>query len=155
MKKSILFLFAVVLSVVVMAQPPKGEATKGMVFGEKTKFKGAIDVNELPAKLDKTKSADVVVKGKVVEVCSKMGCWIKMETDKGNLMVKMKDHEFFVPMDLNGKTIIVNGTATLTVTPESELKHYAEDAGKSKAEIEKIKGDKKEIVLDAKGILVL
>jgi hypothetical protein len=34
-------------------------------------------------------------------------------------------------------------------------KHYAEDAGKSKEEIEAIKEPKKEIVLQAKGILVL
>ena len=35
------------------------------------------------------------------------------------------------------------------------LKHYAEDAGKSKEEIATIKEPKKEIVLQAKGILVL
>jgi hypothetical protein len=78
-----------------------------------------------------------------------------METAKGNVMVKMKDHAFFVPLDLNGKEIVVDGVAKSTVTPVSELKHYAEDAGKSKEEIAKITDPKKEMVIQAKGILVL
>jgi hypothetical protein len=43
----------------------------------------------------------------------------------------------------------------MKVTPVKELQHYAEDAGKSKEEIAKITEPKKEIVMNAKGILVL
>ena len=138
-----------------MAQPPKGEVKKGMIFGEKTTAVGAINVNDLTESVSDEKEANVKVKGKVVEVCTQMGCWLKMETAKGNVMVKMKDHAFFVPLDLNGKEIVVDGVAKSTVTPVSELKHYAEDAGKSKEEIAKITDPKKEMVIQAKGILVL
>jgi hypothetical protein len=67
----------------------------------------------------------------------------------------MKDHSFFVPVSMQGKTIVVDGTATLKETSVDMLKHYAEDAGKSKAEIDAITQPKKEITVQAKGILVL
>jgi hypothetical protein len=67
----------------------------------------------------------------------------------------MKDHSFTVPLALNGKTIVADGIAEIKVTTVEMQKHYAEDAGKSKEEIDAIKEPKKEIVMQAKGILVL
>jgi hypothetical protein len=78
-----------------------------------------------------------------------------METADGAMMIKMKDHKFLVPLSMNGKTIVVDGTATLKETSVDMLKHYAEDAGKTKAEIDAITQPKKEITMQAKGILVL
>jgi hypothetical protein len=155
MRTLITLAFALLSCMSVIAQPPKGEAKKGMIFGEKTTAVGALNVNDFTENVSADKEANVKVKGKVVEVCTQMGCWLKMETAKGNVMVKMKDHTFFVPLDLNGKEIVVEGVAKNTVTPVSELKHYAEDAGKSKDEIAKIIEPKKEMVIQAKGILVL
>jgi hypothetical protein len=155
MKKILLLIPVLIISFLVMAQPPKGPAKKGMTFGVKTTKAGAIAANELPAFLGDKTTADVKVKGKVVEVCKAEGCWIKMETAAGPMLIKMKDHSFMVPLAMNGKTIVADGTATFKETTVEMLRHYAEDAGKSKEEIEAIKEPKKEIILQAKGILVL
>ena len=156
MKKLLLLIPALLLGIFLMAQPPEGDANAGMTFGEKTTADGAIPVGELPGKLNGSKPADVKVTGKVKEVCKAEGCWLKMETtDGGAMMIKMKDHKFLVPLSMNGKTIVVDGTATLKETSVKMLKHYAEDAGKSKEEIDAIKAPKKEITMQAKGILVL
>ncbi len=155
MKKFISLSITVLACVITIAQPPKGTAQKGMTFGTKTHAAGAVNVDDLSKKVIGEQETDIKVKGKVAEVCTQMGCWLKMETAVGKMMVKMKDHAFFVPVDLNGKEIVVDGTAKMTVTPVSELKHYAEDAGKSKEEIAAIKEPKKEIVINAKGVLVL
>ena len=156
MKKLLLLIPALLLGIFLMAQPPEGDANAGMTFGEKTTADGAIPVGELPGKLNGSKPADVKVTGKVKEVCKAEGCWLKMETtDGGAMMIKMKDHKFLVPLSMNGKTIVVDGTATLKETSVEMLKHYAEDAGKSKEEIDAIKTPKKEITMQAKGILVL
>ncbi|MBL7701269.1 MAG: DUF4920 domain-containing protein [Ferruginibacter sp.] len=155
MKKLLLFVPALLFGFMLMAQPPEGDANSGMTFGEKTTADGAITVNELPGKLDGSKPADVKVTGKVKEVCKAEGCWLKMETANGTMMIKMKDHKFLVPLSMNGKTIVVDGTATLKETSVEMLRHYAEDAGKSKEEIAAIKEPKKEITMQAKGILVL
>lgn len=155
MKKFISLSIPILACVITIAQPPEGIAKKGMTFGTKTNAVGAVDVNDLPEKVTGAQETNVKVKGKVAEVCTEMGCWLKIETAGGKMMVKMKDHAFFVPVDLNGKEIVVDGTAKMTVTPVSELQHYAKDAGKSKEEIAAIKEPKKEIVINAKGVLVL
>jgi Domain of unknown function (DUF4920) len=154
--KKLLFLFTIVMSSIsLMAQPPKGPAKKGMTFGIKTTADGAVAANELTNVMAEKTTADVKVKGTVTEVCKAEGCWIRMQTASGTMLIKMKDHSFTVPLALNGKTIVADGTAELKETSVEMLKHYAEDAGKSKAEIEAIIAPKKEIVLQAKGILVL
>jgi hypothetical protein len=53
---------------------------------------------------------DVKIKGKVTEVCQEMGCWIKVQSTNGDMTVRMKDHKFFVPVILSGKTIVIDGT---------------------------------------------
>jgi hypothetical protein len=155
MKKIFLLVPALLLGLFLMAQPPEGDANTGMVFGKKTTAAGAIPVAELPAKLNGKESVEIKVSGKVKEVCKAEGGWLKMETAEGAMMIKMKDHSFLVPLSMNGKTIVVDGIATLKETSVEMLKHYAEDAGKSKEEIAAIKEPKKEITMQAKGILVL
>lgn len=154
--KSLITLFvSLVLSATAIAQPPAGPANSGMTFGEKTDTTGSINVNDLAGKITGNNETLVKVKGRVTDVCTMEGCWIKMETANGKMMVKMKDHSFFVPVDLNGKEIIVDGSASMKVTSVKELQHYAEDAGKSSKEIAAIKEPTKEIILNARGILVL
>lgn len=155
MKKLLLMIPALFLGFILMAQPPEGEANAGMVFGKKTTAAGAIPVSELPSKLNGAEPASLKVTGKVKEVCKAEGCWLKMETAQGAMMIKMKDHAFLVPLSMNGKTIVVDGIATRKETSVEMLKHYAEDAGKSKEEIAAIKEPKIEITMQAKGILVL
>lgn len=155
MKKYSLLIIALGLSLNSMAQAPKGPANKGMHFGETTNANGATDINILASTFTARDEQNVKVKGRVTDVCTMEGCWIKMQTANGKIMVKMKDHSFFVPVSLNGKEIVVDGTASLKETSVKELQHYAEDAGKTKEEIAAITEPKKEIVLNAKGILVL
>jgi ABC-type Na+ efflux pump permease subunit len=155
MKKIVLLMAVIFTAVSLMAQPPKGPAKKGMNFGNTTSAEGAVAANELNTVLADKTTADVKVKGKVVEVCKSEGCWIRMETASGPMLIKMKDHSFTVPLALNGKTIVADGIAEIKVTTVEMQKHYAEDAGKSKEEIDAIKEPKKEIVMQAKGILVL
>ena len=155
MKKLLLFIPALFLGLILMAQPPEGDANTGMVFGKKTTADGAIAANDLSASIKGAESVPVKVKGKVKEVCKAEGCWLKMETANGDVMIRMKDHSFFVPLAMNGKIIVVDGTASVKETSVDMLKHYAEDAGKSAVEIAAIKEPKKEITMQAKGILVL
>ena len=154
MKKLLVLILATTVSLLTLAEPPKGPAKKGMVFGKKTTAKGAITVAELEQKVSE-EATNVKVKGKVVDVCTKEGCWLKLQTADGKMMVKMKDHEVLVPVAINGKEIVVDGSAKMKITSVKELQHYAEDGGKSKEEIAAITEPKKEIVLNAKGILVL
>ncbi len=155
--KKLIALFPVLLfSLVLMAQPPKVAADKGTVFGEYLTEEGAVTADVLAENLDVTgQSKEVTITGKVIEVCKAEGCWVRVQTRTGSIMVKMKDHAFLVPVALEGKTIATAGVATYKVTSVEQLRHFAEDAGKSKKEIALITTPKKEIVFQATGIKVL
>lgn len=78
-------------------------------------------------------------KAKVVEVCQMKGCWMKV--DLGNeqtAMVRFKDYGFFMPKDLAGKEVIIEGGAFVEHMSVEDRQHYAEDAGSSVEEIEAI-----------------
>ncbi|MBS4042446.1 MAG: DUF4920 domain-containing protein [Chitinophagaceae bacterium] len=155
MKKVYTLLATVLMSGVLLAQPPKGPVNTGMTFGEKTSVDGAVKSSELAEKLGTEKTMEVVVEGEVVEVCKAEGCWLKIKAADKNIMVKMKDHKFLVPVEMKGKTIAIKGIAENKVTSVEMLKHYAEDANKSKEEIDAIKEPKQEIVIQATGIYVI
>lgn len=158
MKKLLIAAFALLAVNMLNAQPPQVPADAGATFGKATTADNAVSMEEY-VKMLETKGDGKPVEGKIIgivkEVCQKEGCWIKVESPNGNLMVKMKDHKFAVPVVLNGKKVVIDGVGTLTTTSVKQLKHYAEDAGKSKEEIAKITEPKREIVIQAFGILVL
>jgi len=154
--KKLLFLIPVLLmTLLVTAQPPNTPVEPGVAFGEAPTLAGSVKATELHTYLTGKDKAEVKVEGKVTEVCKAEGCWLRMETASGTMMVKMKDHKFLVPLALNGRNIVAEGTVSVKETTVEMLKHYAEDAGKSKEEIAKITEPKREMVLQAKGILVL
>ncbi len=150
---SIAFIFC---SLLTMAQPPQGKAAPGTVYGAKTTADGAVDIATVQAMLKTKDTIPVKVKAKVLNSCSKKGCWMNLVIDdKNTAFVKMKDYGFFVPTDIENKTIVLEGIAFIKITPVDELKHYAEDAKRPQAEIDAIKEPKKEIRFLASGILVL
>ncbi len=157
--KKLFFSFLTLMIVTIgNAQPPDVPAEKGSKFGAEVTADKTVSVEEMVKMLqtkEGDKKMDVKIEGVVVEVCQAEGCWLRMKNGNGNIMVRMKDHKWFVPTVLNGKTIVLEGTAEIKETSVAQLKHYAEDAGKSKAEIDAIKEPKKEVLVNAKGILVI
>jgi DNA-directed RNA polymerase subunit F len=157
MKKILLSLSIVMLATFANAQPPAGDAKPGDWYGEKITTEGAVPISEVAAKLAAgTESMDTKMKAKIVEVCPNKGCWLKLELSNGETaMVKMKDYGFFLPVAAVGKTVVIDGEAKMKTTSVAELKHYAEDAKKSKEEIAAITKPLKEVKIMAKGIVVV
>lgn len=140
--------------------PPAGNAAIGDYYGadiSKTSEDNAISVEKLENKLKKEdKLENTIVKGEVTDVCEKRGCWVTIKTESGSsFFVKMKDYAFFVPTALKGKNVVLEGIAEKEITSVEELKHYAKDAKKPKAEIDAITTPKEEIRFVANGIKVV
>lgn len=152
----ILILVAVILTLDSLnAQPPAGKAEPGTIYGVKVDASNVIEASELLTKVKDGDTIPVKVRGKVLDVCRQKGCWLTMRiNDSTEAFVKMKDYGFFVPLDLKEKTVLLDGIAYVKTTSVAELKHYAEDGGKSKSEIDAITRDEKQIRLLASGILV-
>ena len=155
MKYLFFLITACFLTTAINAQEPT-PAKPGVVYGIYTdNGLVPVNVNEIEAKFIENKY-EGQVKGKVVEVCKAMGCWAKLEKADGTtVMIKVKDHEFAMPLDIVGKTIVADGVAEVKETSVSMLKHYAEDAGKSDEEIKKITKPQKEVIMTIKGVKVV
>jgi DNA-directed RNA polymerase subunit F len=157
MKRVLFSTIAVLMAaLVVNAQPPAGDAKTGDWYGEKITADGAENIADVAAKLEKTESVDGKIRAKIVDVCPKKGCWLKLQVnDSTTAMVKMKDYAFFLPVSAKGKTVVLDGEVKMKTTSVAELRHYAEDAKKSKEEIAAITKPEKEIRVTAKGIVVV
>lgn len=152
--KYLLMLCCIIISIALFAQEP-APAEKGVAYGSIASKDGAIHVNEIEKNLKNNKFEGKLT-GKVVEVCQEKGCWMKIERANGEkLMVKFKDYGFFMPKNIVGKEVVLDGQATVREVSVKQQKHYAQDAGRSKDEIEKIKASKKELQFVAKGVMVL
>lgn len=98
---------------------------------------------------------DSKIAAKVSSVCQAKGCWMTLDLEDGNeVMVKFKDYGFFVPKDIVGKEVVINGLAYIDEVPVDEQKHYAEDAGKTTAEIASIVQPKRTLSFEADGVLI-
>jgi len=134
----------------------KDEATGATYYGDKFNPNNAMSVDDLFKKMtDQEGIENIKVEGEVVSVCQVKGCWMRMAASNGDeLMVKFKDYGFFMPLDLTGK-VTMTGKAYKQVTPVDELRHYAEDAGKSAEEIAEITEPLEELLFEATGVAKL
>ena len=155
MKKILLSLLVIAALSVQAQDKEKVQAAKGVVYGQVSEEKAPVTADELKNKLVDDKF-EGQVKGKVVEVCKAEGCWIRLQRADGSaMMVRAKNHAFLMPENIVGKTVLIEGNAVVKEVTEDMRRHYAEDAGKSKEEIAKIKGSEKDVQFAAKGVKVL
>ena len=126
-------------------------------FGETITSNDAITFVDLVQKMENADSMLVKVQGTVEAVCQAKGCWMNIvssETDT-EMFVKFKDYGFFMPKDIAGREVIMEGYAYREVTSVDELRHYAEDAGKSAEEIDAITEPEEEFKFMASGVILL
>lgn len=137
------------------AQEKSGQPTVKN-YGETISADGAISTAELVKAMAEKDELATKVEGEVITSCAMKGCWMDMKLADGSTMkVRFKDYGFFVPTKgLEGKHAVIQGTATREVVDVATLKHYAEDAGKSKEEIEKITEPRTDMMFLADGVLI-
>jgi len=154
-----IFIVFIAISSIACAQNQEVIKTdEGQHFGEMITSDGAISYDELLTQLSsKSEIENVKVQGKVEGVCQSKGCWMNIvsaDASKEPMFVKFKDYGFFMPKDLAGGTVIMRGKAFKEETSVDELRHYAEDEGKSKEEIAAITAPKVELKFMADGVIV-
>ncbi len=128
-------------------------------FGEKIEADNALSITDLSEKFKAMQVGDSTsakLVGKVNSVCQVKGCW--MRVDLGNdeeVMVKFKDYGFFMPKNIAGKDVIMQGQAYVSEVSVEEQRHYAEDGGKSEEEIAAITEPKRTYSFMADGVLLI
>lgn len=99
-------------------------------FGEEITDESAMEINDFLVKVSDEEST-YKVKAVIEEVCQMKGCWMTLRNEEGaNIRVTFKDYGFFVPKDISGSEVIIEGVAAKEVLEEDLAKHYADDSGK-------------------------
>lgn len=156
----LLVVFAMVLSCKGQNTDKNQESPQNILrsFGEKIEADDAKNTKKMLADYNAMNQNDTLQSkfvAKVNEVCKAKGCWMKLELANGEeAMVKFKDYGFFMPMDIEGKEVVVNGLAFLEAMSVEDQKHYAEDGGATADELAKIIAPKRTYGFEADGVLL-
>ena len=130
-------------------------ADSARTFGKKITADGANNVYNVAADKAKANGFTGKVSGKVTNVCQAKGCWMTLDAGNGEtMMVTFKDYGFFVPKDITGATVVIDGKAEIREVSVDEQRHMAADAGKSQKEIDAITTPKQELRFVADGVLI-
>ena len=98
---------------------------------------------------------DTKLEGQILSTCPMKGCWMKMSVEQDTILVRFKDYGFFVPKyGAEGKSAIINGKLSVDTLSVAQLRHYAEDAGKSNEEVSKIINPEITISFLADGVVI-
>ena len=127
---AICLLFSNVLFAEEIKQPAK--------FGAEITLSESLTVDQAIGQIDQIKEKEVLLAGKVTKVCQMKGCWMAFNSQLGPVRVTFKDYAFFVSEELVGKRVLAQGMMFEKTMSVSEARHYAQDAGMPKEEIEKI-----------------
>lgn len=161
MQKFILFLFLSVLfflacnqnQTTVLHGPQK---LKGQVYGDSITDQSIKDVILLSGIIEENSVQKLKVTGIVENVCSENGCWLSIRVNNEQLLrVTFKDNAFFVPKNIIGKKVVVEGEAksdSVFIANKQHLAHIST----SEKEFASIANEKKQhLTFEAKGLVVL
>ena len=124
-------------------------------YGQKIDFQGIDNYYSVKNDLLKVNKKHVKIKGKILSSCPMKGCWMKVNVDNDTLLVRFKDYGFFVPKSgLEWKSTILSCIISIDTLSVAQLKHYADDAGKTLKEINLIKNPQLTLSVLADGVLI-
>ncbi len=94
---------------------------------------------------------EILVEGRVADVCQKAGCWMVVEDEGRTMRVLMKDHGFAVDKEGADSTCRVQGTVVATEIDADTVAHLAGESEKPEAMPEN-SGEKVQYQIQASGV---
>ena len=100
----------------------------------------------LAAILEKPEAGKMVaLEGVIKSVCQEKGCWLTFEQAGKNVHVSFKGYSFFVPKDVAGQKVKLEGRVLLKERTKGEIEHL---------EGEGAKGVTARVSIEAKGVVI-
>ena len=129
------------------APPDASDFGAGISLTEPTRLETLLDAPDAYA------GKNVLVRGRLTDVCQKKGCWTILRDGESSVRVRFLDYAFFLPSDAVGREALVEGEVSVRVLSEKDARHYAEEtAGGSPEEIH---GPQREVGFVARGVRLL
>lgn len=113
----------ILLSLLISSSILLSVQAKELKFGKEIELKEKTNVSEVLKTPESFVGKNILIKGKVLDVCSKRGCWMKLSSDqkKESILIKVKDGEIIFPVDAKGKDAEVEGELfKVTVSKEEQ-----------------------------------
>ena len=111
---------------------------------------------QVKAALATAGSTQAKLGGRIIETCSKKGCWMRVAVQEDTVMVMFKDYGFFVPTGgVDGKLTYMEGKAYFDTITIEQRQHFAEDAGKGLEEITAITEPEYTLAFEAEGVIIV
>jgi hypothetical protein len=149
-------LLSLLLIITMMAACQNKPTVIANTYGEAITTDGALSLANLNVEVGDKDSVILTLKGTIEKTCANKGCWMTVQDENGvATRITFKDYGFFVPTEgADGKEVIFSGVARRKVTDVATLRHFAEDDGKTEAEINAITEPKQEIEFVATGVVI-
>ncbi|MBD3223425.1 MAG: DUF4920 domain-containing protein [Caldithrix sp.] len=109
----------------------------GKVYGKGVTLEDTTQISDILATPDDYVGQRLMVKGRIVDVCKKRGCWMELAGDQEfqTLRIKVKDGEIVFPLQSRGKLALAEGVfEKIELSMEQTLqrmKHHAEEHGET------------------------
>ena len=104
---------------------------EGTTYGQPVSLTQTTAISEIMDDPSSFLGKDVLVEGTIVEVCTSMGCWMDIASDREfeKIQIKVDDGVIVFPVSARGKTALVEGTVeALDQTAEQAMAHAREMA---------------------------
>jgi len=151
-----LLVAALLLGGIAVAGPPAG----GTEYGDGVRAGHSMAISELLADPESYVDKDVQVEGVIIDVCSKMGCWIEIaasEKSSDSIRLKVEDGVMVFPGEIQGRWAQARGRLhkmELTeVRARARAEHFAEEQGEE-FDPETIQGPQTIYQIDGSGVMV-
>lgn len=112
----------------------------------------SLELKEAVTRLSNNAGKEVLLKAEISQVCQKKGCWAILHQDDTEVRMTFKDYGFFLPKNTKGRKVLALGKLQEKEISAATARHYLQDAGAKKDDIEKIKGPQKELSFVASGV---
>ena len=130
---------------------PENQTFYGSVIDTEAPISGT----EMREVLAESGRAELRFEGEITATCAKKGCWMDVVSGEDTIFVRFLDYGFFVPTKgVEGKRTVVQGEAFYDTLTVPMLRHYAEDAGKTQAEINAIVEPEFRLAFTATGVMI-
>lgn len=134
-------------------------AGEGKMYGKKVTVKAVTPIADVLANPDTYEGKQVLVEGKVGDVCKKMGCWMILtgEGKDETIRIKVKDGEIVFPQEARGKMARAQGVVSVRSMTKEQLiaqgEHMAEEQG-IKFDPATVTGPKKVVQINGEGAVI-
>ena len=150
MKKA--YLFIILISITLNEANSQNNSN---IYGDNFSSVNVEDFSFIKSDFPENIKMPIKIKGEILSTCPKKGCWMRIRAEEDTILVRFKDYGFFVPKQgVEGKEVIINGDLSVDTLTVPQLRHYAEDAGKTLREINKIIDPEITLSFIATGVII-